>query len=203
MIIIHPIKEEFDIQEHVDLTYKKRDRLSIHQDHLKLEDMINLDKISVIRPDNIVQLYRERKHTPVPALPTSNRPPRNPNLGEPSPAAPPHPTRKTRRQLPWDPLKNPRRNTHLQAGTYDLPRVTDADLTKAHSGYIFESVRKIKKRKIKGQLSSIVHDNIVIEFKFEMVGVPRKLMRIVQMNYTSTFHQVHMAICDMCGWAVS
>lgn len=197
-----PVKEEADIQELVDLTFRRAPKNKVVlADNLKLDDMIKLDDLMILRPENTIKLYKEKKQPFT--LPSDSTRFRDPSAPEPSPAAPAHPTRKRRRQLPWDPLKNPRRNTALPAGTYDLPRVSEEELSKSESRFLIESAMKLRKRKIKGRLSTIVHEKIVIEFKFEMQRLPRVIMRIVQMDYLSTFHNVHTAICDMCGWSTS
>ncbi|CAG9333924.1 unnamed protein product [Blepharisma stoltei] len=208
---IVPVKEEdIEIQELVDLTAKQRNKI-ISPNDVKLGDILKLDKLTILKPEDAILLFKPNKEILPQPPPTSQNircyrhfmERMTGSLAEPSPGAPPPPRRNRGRRLPWDPLKNPRRNTSLKAGVYDLPRVSEEELLKSHSKCLFESFQKIHRRKIKGQLTSIVHEKIVIEFKFEMLNLPRIIMRTVQMDYLSTFHQVHMAICDICGYVPS
>ena len=154
---------------------------------LTLADMPKLDKISVQRPENTVDLD---------SSPECSIRSRNLNLSQPSPAL-----SSKKRNLPWNPSENPLRNTTISPGIYPLPKLSEQDQFNDYILYLIQTSKKILKKAPLLKSTSEECSGLACEFCFSIEGTPMRITRNVQFAYFCTFEDLHKAICYMFGWS--
>jgi Plasmid pRiA4b ORF-3-like protein len=112
---------------------------------------------------------------------------------EPSAAAVAHPAQK--RKLPW--RSSGPSSSYLHPGTYASRKLTPEELLNDKSKQILQNCKKFSRSKIQVLPDHTTTENLIIELKLQIMFIPIKIFRTIQIPFKSTLKVLQKVIQDL------